>query len=299
MANLLVVGSANTDFVIKTERFPQPGETLVGGDFFLFQGGKGANQAVAAARMGAEVQFLCKLGKDQFGAQTKASLATEGISSKWILEDPEKSSGVAIITINQSGENQILVAPGSNSSLSPEDVSSASSGLEACDLVLCQLEIPLPAVLWLAQQCQAFEKNLILNPAPAQALPDSLLNQLFLITPNEIEASTLTGFPCEKDSDYSKIASWFLDRGVQNVLLTLGEKGAYFQNSQTSFLVPSTPVNPVDTTAAGDVFNGTLAVALAESIDWESAIHLANRAAAISVTRMGAQASIPYRSEVF
>lgn len=299
MAHILVVGSSNTDLVVKTSRFPNPGETLVGGDFFLFQGGKGANQAVAAARMGAEVSFVSKLGKDLFGAQTKVALQGEGISTDWILEDPALSTGIATITINEAGENQIIVAPGANASLLPAEIETAYRALESCDLALCQLEIPLPTVLYLAEKCRNAGKRLILNPAPAQELPDSLLQDLFLITPNETEASSLTGMDCNADSDYPKIAEWFLEKGVQNILITLGEKGAYFQNSVTGFLTPATPVHAVDTTAAGDVFNGTLAVALAEGRYWESAIQTASRAAAISVTRMGAQASIPYRIEVF
>ena len=299
MAHILVVGSSNTDLVVKTVRFPKPGETLVGGDFFLFQGGKGANQAVAAARMGAQVSFVSKLGKDLFGTQTKVALEKEGISTEWILEDPLHPSGIASITINESGENQILVVPGANANLSPENLDTTSALLESADLVLCQLEIPLETVSHLAKLCQIAGKRLILNPAPAKQLPEALLYKLFLITPNETEACSLTGLVCESDSDLPKIAQWFLEKGVQNILITLGEKGSYFQNSSLSFFTPAPQVIPVDTTAAGDVFNGTLAVALAEGKNWESAIQSASRAAALSVTRMGAQASIPYRSEIF
>lgn len=285
--------------VVQTERFPLPGETLTGGEFFLFQGGKGANQAVASARMGGTVHFLTKLGKDMFGQQTRKSLRDEGISPDLILEEEGIASGVALILVEDSGENQIVVVPGANGKLSPEDLTKAIPFLETADLLLCQLETPIPTVEALAQLARKFEKRLILNPAPAQALPESLYQNLFLITPNETEASLLSGIALENESSLSEIGDWFLSKGVQNIILTLGEKGAYFHNSSRQFLIPSQKVKAIDTTGAGDVFNGTLVVALAEGMDWEKAIQTANRAAAISVTRMGAQPSIPFRSEVY
>ena len=298
MAHVVVVGSSNTDLVVKTGRFPKPGETLVGGDFFLFQGGKGANQAVAASRMGAQVSFISKVGKDLFGKQTQESLEKEGISTRLVLEDAEKASGIALITVNEHGENTIVVAPGANASLSPYDIQAALPSLPSHDFILCQLEIPIETIIFLANYAQAEMKNLILNPAPAQALPESIYQQLFLITPNETEASLLTGIPCDSEADYPKIAQWFRDKGVQQVLLTLGEKGTYFQNSIQEYRIPAQKVIAVDSTAAGDVFNGSLAVALAEGMPWKEAITLATHAASISVTRMGAQASAPYRTEL-
>lgn len=298
MAHILIVGSSNTDLVVKTSRFPFPGETLVGGDFFLFQGGKGANQAVAASRMGGHVTFISKVGKDLFGRQTREGLEKEGISTALVLEDAETPSGIALITVNQKGENHIVVAPGANAKLSPLDLENSSSSLQACDLMVCQLEIPLETVRHLAEQARRWQKKLILNPAPAQALPDSVYQDLFLITPNETEAALLTGIPCDGEEDLPKIAEWLMQKGVQNVLITLGEKGAYFQNSTLRLHVPAPKVQAIDTTAAGDVFNGTLAVALAEGLPWEKAIALASKAGAISVTRMGAQSSAPFRSEL-
>lgn len=298
MAHVVVVGSSNTDLVVKTGRFPKPGETLVGGDFFLFQGGKGANQAVAASRMGAEVTFISKVGKDLFGKQTQEGLEKEGISTRLVLEDAEKASGIALITVNEQGENTIVVAPGANASLSPYDIQAALPSIPSHDFILCQLEIPIETIIFLANYAQTEMKNLILNPAPAQALPESIYQQLFLITPNETEASLLTGIPCDSEADYPKIAQWFRDKGVQHVLLTLGEKGTYFQNSIQEYRIPAQKVIAVDSTAAGDVFNGSLAVALAEGMPWKEAITLATKAASISVTRMGAQASAPYRNEL-
>lgn len=298
MAHVVVVGSSNTDLVVKTERFPKPGETLVGGDFFLFQGGKGANQAVAAARMGAEVTFISKLGKDLFGKQTREGLEKEGISTRLVLEDAAKASGIALITVDEQGENTIVVAPGANASLSPSDIQAALPSLPNHAFILCQLEIPIDTITFLASYAQEKNKNLILNPAPAQKLPESMYDQLFLITPNETEASLLTGMPCDKEDDYPKIAQWFRNKGVKQVLLTLGEKGTYFQNSTQQHRIPAQKVTAVDTTAAGDVFNGSLVVALAEGMQWKEAINLATKAASISVTRMGAQASAPFRSEL-
>lgn len=298
MAHVVVVGSSNTDLVVKTERFPKPGETLVGGDFFLFQGGKGANQAVAAARMGAEVTFISKLGKDLFGKQTREGLEKEGISTRLVLEDAAKASGIALITVDEQGENTIVVAPGANASLSPSDIQAALPSLPNHAFILCQLEIPIDTITFLASYAQEKNKNLILNPAPAQKLPESIYDQLFLITPNETEASLLAGMPCDREEDYPKIAQWFRNKGVKQVLLTLGEKGTYFQNSTQQHRIPAQKVTAVDTTAAGDVFNGSLVVALAEGMQWKEAINLATKAASISVTRMGAQASAPFRSEL-
>jgi len=298
MAQVIVVGSSNTDLVVKTDRFPKPGETLVGGDFFLFQGGKGANQAVTAGRMGAEVSFISRVGNDLFGRQTRESLEKEGISTRFVLEEENKSSGIALITVNGQGENTIVVAPGANASLTPATVQTCLNSIPNPRFILCQLEIPIDTISFLASYAHKEGKKLILNPAPAFELPESIYQQLFLITPNETEASLLTGMPCDSEADYPKIAQWFINKGVQQVLLTLGEKGSYFQNSTQKIRVQAQKVAAVDTTAAGDVFNGSLAVALAEGMNWEEAITLATKAASISVTRMGAQASAPFRSEL-
>ncbi|MEY2705956.1 MAG: hypothetical protein RL407_2018 [Bacteroidota bacterium] len=298
MGNILVVGSSNTDMVVKTQRFPSPGETVVGGDFYLFQGGKGANQAVAASRLGGKVTFVSKVGKDLFGEKTKKSLEAENILSDWILEDLSAPSGIALITVNGQGENQILVAPGANNTLSSLDIQKVFPSLPSFEIALCQLEIPLETVTFLAKNILSLGKKLILNPAPAQVLPDMVYQKLFLITPNETEATLLSGIPCDSPSAYSQIATWFRKKGVQNVLITLGEKGSYFQNSSMEFLTPANQVQAVDTTAAGDVFNGSLAVALAEEMSWKKALSFASKAASISVTRMGAQASAPYRREI-
>lgn len=296
MPRILVIGSSNTDMVVKTNRFPQPGETIIGGDFFLFPGGKGANQAVAAARMGGEVDLIAKVGQDVFGQQAIEGFAHEGINVAYVLSDSKLASGVALITVDASGENEIVVAPGANAALRPIDLDELA--FANADLVLTQLETPLDTVLQAAKKAQALHKKFVLNPAPAQNLPAELYPLLHLITPNETEASLLTGIPLEDDDALPMVAEVLLQKGVKNVIITLGAKGAYFQNTHQKFLIPAPKVQAIDTTAAGDVFNGALAVALAEGLDWREAIELACRAGSIAVTRMGAQASAPFREEL-
>lgn len=284
MAKILVIGSSNTDMVVKIKRFPKQGETIVGGDFYMFAGGKGANQAVAAARMGGNVTFICKVGNDIFGKQAVAGLEKEGIKTEYIFTDNEKASGVALITVNNEGENQIVVASGANATLLPTDIEKANAQFESSSIVLTQLEIPLETIDYIAEKSRTLRKKLILNPAPAQVLSDKVYEGLFLITPNETEASLLTGINCDSEKVLPKIADLFLQKGVANVLITLGSKGAYFRNSEHQFLIPAPKVKAIDTTAAGDIFNGALTVALAEGITWDKAVDIACKAAALSVT---------------
>lgn len=298
MPKILVIGSSNTDMVVKTSRFPQPGETIIGGEFFLFPGGKGANQAVAAARMGGQVDLIAKVGQDIFGQQAIEGFAHEGINVAYVMSDPKLASGVALITVDAAGENEIVVAPGANAALTPSDLNRDDAAFAEADLVLMQLETPIETLLYAAQKAHALEKKFVLNPAPAQDLPAELYPLLFLITPNETEASLLTGIALDNEAALPKIAEALLNKGVANVIITLGAKGAYFHNASQQFEIPAPVVQAVDTTAAGDVFNGALAVALAEGMDWPQAIDMACRAGAIAVTRMGAQASAPFREEL-
>ena len=298
MPKILVIGSSNTDMVVKTSRFPQPGETIIGGEFFLFPGGKGANQAVAAARMGGQVDLIAKVGQDIFGQQAIEGFAHEGINVAYVMSDPKLASGVALITVDASGENEIVVAPGANAALRPGDLDRDDAAFAEADLVLMQLETPLETLLHAAQKVSALQKKFVLNPAPAQDLPADLYPLLYLITPNETEASLLTGIAMDNEAALPRIAEALLNKGVANVIITLGAKGAYFQNARQQFKIPAPKVQAVDTTAAGDVFNGALAVALAEGMDWPQAIDMACRAGAIAVTRMGAQASAPFREEL-
>ncbi|SFQ81007.1 ribokinase [Hymenobacter arizonensis] len=296
--NILVIGSANTDMVITTKYFPRPGETVMGEQFLINPGGKGANQAVGAARLGGQVTFITKFGTDLFGEQGRAQLLREGIATDYVLSDPDQPSGVALITVDEHGENSIVVAPGANGTLSAADVTGADQPFAECELVLMQLEIPLPTVVAAALLATKLGKRIILNPAPAQALPDELLRALFLITPNESEAEILTGIAIIDADSLEAAAQALLAKGVKNVVITLGAEGAYLRTPAGAQHLPAVRTQPVDTTAAGDVFNGALAVALAEGQELLAAVAFANQAAAISVTRLGAQASAPYRHEL-
>jgi len=295
---IIVVGSSNTDMVIKAAKFPHPGETILGGEFYLFPGGKGANQAVAAARLGGNVIFIAKVGNDIFGEQALQQFKREGIITDYIAKDPDRPSGVALITVDSKGENTIAVAQGSNGALSPDDVQKAESEFEKSDIVLTQLETPLQTILHVAKLVGKFRKRLILNPAPGMKLPDDLFPSLYLITPNESETEVLTGISVRDNSSIKRAAEKLKEMGVANVIITLGSEGAYLYTDAGGKHIPTKKVKAVDTTAAGDVFNGALAVALSENRTLEQAAEFANHAAAISVTKMGAQASAPYRKEL-
>jgi len=295
---ILVCGSTNTDMVIRSGHFPAPGETILGGEFLMNAGGKGANQAVAAARLGGDVTFAGKTGDDLFGHQAVRQLAEEGINVSCMVMDPVTPSGVALITVNDRGENTIVVAPGANGTYTPEDFEKAVPELELADYVLLQLEIPIPTVEYIAGLASRMNKKVILNPAPAAPLPEELLRMVYLMTPNETEASLITGIPVTGESSARKAASWLIHKGVEHVIITLGAAGAFYLSGGESGIIPAPTVKAVDTTAAGDTFNGALAVALSEGESLEESIRFANAAAAISVTRPGAQSSVPYRNEL-
>ena len=295
---IIVVGSSNTDMVIKTEKFPLPGETLLGGEFFLFPGGKGANQAVAAARLGGRVTFIAKVGNDIFGEQALQQFKAEGIITDYVAKDPTHPTGVALITVDAKGENTIVVAQGSNGKLSAEDVNAGAGEFAKAGYILTQLETPLDTIMHVAKLSSANGKKMILNPAPAQSLPPALFPHLYLITPNETETEVLTGIKIKDQSSIKQAAGQLKKQGVANVIITLGSEGAYLYEDGSGAIIPTQKVKAVDTTAAGDVFNGALAVALAEGSTLKQAVEFANHAAAISVTKMGAQASAPYRKEI-
>jgi ribokinase len=300
MANrtIVVVGSTNTDMVIKTTKLPLPGETILGGDFLMTPGGKGANQAVAAARLGGNVTLVAKTGEDIFGRQAKSLFESENLDTEFLFSDSESPSGIALITVDNHAENCIVVAPGANARLCRPDIDKASSAVLNADIILMQLEIPLDTVVYTTEIAFKAGKKVILNPAPAQALPAGLLKMIYLITPNETEAGLLTGIHVTDQKSAESAARVLLGKGVEVVVVTLGSKGALLVSSDICELIPGYQVEAVDTTAAGDCFNGALAVALSEGAGLENAVRIANRAASVSVTRMGAQASAPYRSEV-
>lgn len=295
---IVVIGSTNTDMVIKTSHLPLPGETILGGEFLMNPGGKGANQAVAASRLGGDVAFISKTGNDIFGEQSVENLSREGVNTENIVVDQENPSGVALITVDSRAENCIVVAPGSNMTLKPDDIDKAIKQIEMADIVLLQLEIPIETVEYAAQIAFRNEKRVILNPAPAQKLSDSILKTIYILTPNETEAEILTGVKVTNTDTAKKAAQILLKKSVEIVIITMGANGAFVHTNSLSELIPAPEVKAVDTTAAGDTFNGALAVAVSEGFNIREAVQFANKAASIAVTRLGAQTSTPYRSEV-
>lgn len=297
-SKILVAGSSNTDMVIKTASFPAPGETILGGSFFMNAGGKGANQAVAAARLGGNVTFIGKVGDDVFGRQAVRLLENEGINVSSVAVDPVNPSGVAMITVDRNGENSIVVASGSNGTMSPEDFDRAIQELDDSEFVLMQLEIPVETVEYIARLAIRKQKKIVLNPAPAAPLSADLLKMIFLITPNENEAEQLTGIKVTDEFSALKAARFLQHQGVKTVIITMGASGAFYLAGSKSGIIPAPEVAAIDTTAAGDTFNGALVVALSEGKSIEDAVAFANKAASISVTRMGAQSSVPFRNEL-
>ncbi|WP_209331742.1 ribokinase [Lunatimonas salinarum] len=295
---ILVIGSSNTDMVVQVPRIPAPGETVLGSHFFIVSGGKGANQAVAAARTGAEVTFVACVADDAFGKQAIEGFRKDGIHTDYIKVQEGSHTGVALINVSEEGENSISVASGANSHLLPEDLRGISDAFKEAKIALAQLEIPLETIEFAAQMAEARGIPFILNPAPATALPDGLLEKVSILTPNETEAALLTGRTEVKDDQVEAIAHELLDKGIKTVIITLGSKGVYLCDSKTSERIPGYAVKAVDTTAAGDVFNGALAAVLATNHSMREAIDFAQRAAAISVTRRGAQPSAPFLHEV-
>ena len=295
---IVVVGSCNTDMVINMERLPLPGETLLGGKFFMNAGGKGANQAVAAARLGGKVNFVAKVGNDPFGMRSIDQYKAEGIGTKHVVVDKEHPSGVALILVDAHGENSIAVASGANAHLLPEDIDQAKGTIEDCDILLMQLETPMETIEHAAQMAKRAGGKVILNPAPAHSLPESLLANLYMLIANETEAEYISGTRISDMDSVARAADIICHRGVENVVITLGSKGAFIKERDTYHQVPALKVKAVDATAAGDTFCGAVCVALAEGRGIIEAVTFANRAAAVTVTRMGAQSSLPYRREV-
>ena len=294
---IAVIGSSNTDMICRVPSIPRPGETLMGTDFFTVQGGKGANQAVAAARAGGEVTFIACVGNDLFGQQAIEAYQKDGINTSCIQKIDGVATGVALINVADSGENSISVAPGANAHLLPETIDKFKDIILASDLVLMQLEIPVETVKHVARIAHEAGIPVVLNPAPARKIDKETMKLLTLLTPNEHEASLLSG--CWPEAhDEKESALEIQKQGVKSVIVTVGSKGAYYLDGEKSGFVEGIKVKAVDTTAAGDTFNGYLVVEMAKGKSLSEAIETANKAAAISVTRMGAQPSIPNLSEV-
>lgn len=293
-----VIGSSNIDLVVKTNRIPAIGETILGTDFFMVPGGKGANQAVAAAKLGAQVSFIAKLGKDLYAQKSLANFDKVGVKREFIYQTEEAPSGIASIIVDEHGHNSIVVVAGANGLLSPADIESAQQAFESTGIVVSQLEIPMETVLKAAQMANEAGIRFILDPAPARELPNELFKYIWLIKPNETEAKILTGIDVQDGESANEAAKILIAKGVKNVIVTLGQKG-YIIADQTGYrFYDSIRVDAVDTTAAGDAFTGGLAFCLANGDSLEDACRFANKVAAVSVTRSGAQPSLPTYEEV-
>jgi ribokinase len=300
--HILVVGSLNMDLVVQMPAIPGPGETLLGGRFATFPGGKGANQAVAAARLGAHVTMVGRVGSDAFGEQMLKIVNNEGIDTRFIGIDAQNATGVALITVDARGQNSIAVASGANFTLTPDEVRSAWEQIPQVDWLVMPLETPMDTIEAAAEIAKERGARVILNPAPARDLGEQLLEKIDVLIPNESETERLTGRKIQNDDDMHSAGVALLSLGVGSVVLTLGEKGALivesYQEGPTFHSIPALSVPVVDTTAAGDAFVGALATGLGEGLSLSAAARFASAAAAISVTRAGAQPSLPYRNEV-
>jgi ribokinase len=297
-AKVVVVGSFNMDLVVKAGRRPQTGETLMGEEFGMFIGGKGSNQAIAAARLGADVTMIGKLGTDLFGDTLMAAHAEEGIHTDYVIRDTEVGTGIASILIDADGDNSIVIVPQANMRLSVEDIERASESIAAADVLLLQLEVPIAASQRAAEIAKSNGATVVLNPAPAQELPDDFLAQVDILTPNEVETESLSGVKVSTATDAERAAKVLLDKGLSAVILTLGERGAVLLTPDLTRQVPAYTVEVVDTTAAGDAFCGALATVLARGDNLVDAVAFANAAGALAVTVLGAAPSMPTATQV-
>jgi len=296
--NILVIGSTNTDLVIRSKRLPTSGETVTGGEFYIAAGGKGANQAVAAARAGADVSFIGCVGDDDFGKQTFSNLKKEGIDTNLIKIEQGSASGVAFILVDYNGSNLISVAPGANFKLFPEDIKNKQAEIKKSAFLLLQLEIPLNTVKTSIEMASEMGTQILLNPAPAQSIAENILAKVDYLTPNEHELSILVNRPIKSANDQIEAAKHLVKVGVKHIFITKGEQGVVLINQDGMKSYPAKKTTAVDTVGAGDCFSGCLASALSEGKDLNEAVNFAQSAAAIAVTRKGAQPSLPYRDEI-
>ncbi len=295
---IVVIGSLNMDIIARSPRIPAPGETILGHDFRTAPGGKGANQAVAAARAGARVSMVGRVGADDFGQALLANLDANAVDHRFVLRDEAAATGVAVIVVDDAGENSIVVLSGANMRLAPADVDAAEEAIAEADVMLLQLEIPLATVVRAAQLGRRHGVQVLLNPAPARALPDDLLALVDVLIPNETETALLTGLPASSMDELKAAAGDLRTQGAGAVILTLGARGALIATAEQARLIPAFPITPVDTTAAGDAFAGGLGTALASGADLVRAVRLGNAAGALAATRLGAQPSLPTRAEI-
>ena len=299
-ARIAVVGSLNMDLVIRSPHFPQPGETIFGSDLQTIPGGKGANQAVAASRLGGQVSMVGRVGDDAFADVLLQNLASVGVDTSFIVRDEQAASGVALIVVDDSGENSIVVASGANMKLAEKDVEAAEKVIAAADVLILQLEVPLPVVIRAAQIAQEHQVTVVLNPAPARELTPELLELVDVLVPNESETAILTGLPIDSQDELEKAAKNLLNSGIKSVVITLGRRGAFLTSTDyKSKLYEGFSVQPVDTTAAGDAFVAGLAVNYGSGNNLPDSIRWGNAAGALATLRYGAQTSLPKREEVF
>lgn len=295
MKSIIVFGSINMDLVTKTPRLPIAGETIKGHEFFTAGGGKGANQAVAVAKLGIPTQLVGRLGDDDFGRQLLRHLQSAGVQTEGVLVDETTSSGVAVITVDDAGENHIIIIAGANGRLNETDVERLRSRLSGAAALLMQLEVPMPTVQLAAQAAHSAGVPVILDPAPAQDIPRELYPLIDIMTPNQLEASQLVGFPVDGQEAAAKASAELQQRGVSTVMVKLGDRGVFCATTEETFFVPAFSVQAVDTVAAGDAFNGALAVALAQGRPLREAVVWGAAAGALSATKAGAQPSLPDR----
>ncbi|EOH95555.1 ribokinase [Enterococcus pallens] len=298
MKKILVIGSFMTDLVVQADRLPKNGETFIGNSFNQFTGGKGANQAVTAARLGGKVDMIGKVGDDAFGQEHIEALENDGIDSKNVFRDPKKATGVGSITLDAEGNNRIIVVPGANMELTVEEIDSCEALIAANDIIILQLEVPLPVVYRSIELARKHNKFVIFNPAPAQKIDEKYNDMINLIIPNETEAELLTGIAIKTDQDAQKAAAELRNKGFEKVIITLGERGILFQDNTNSFFKNAHKVQVEDTTAAGDSFIGGLAFGLSIDYPIEAALEWAVATSAVTVSRLGAQPSLPTFSEV-
>ena len=299
--SISILGIFVADLTFRTERMPSKGETYIGNSFKLGPGGKGSNQAVAARRAGAETMFITKIGKDTFGEMAMKLYADEGINSKYVWEIPDMSTGAASIVVNEeTGDNAIIVVPGAADAMVPDDLDTAEAGIADCAFFMASLEVPIPVMQHGLEVAKRNGVTTILNPAPAAILPDEVYGLSDYFTPNETEAAILAGIPVVTIEDAEEAAKIFLQRGIDTVVITLGEKGAYVRNSVINQHVPAFNMGGkvLETTGAGDAFNGGFAYALAEGMSLIEAVRFGSATAAISVTRLGTAPAMPVNSEI-
>lgn len=297
-AKLVVLGSINADHILNINQFPQPGETVIGQQYKVAFGGKGANQAVAAGRSGADIAFIACVGADDIGERIRQQLATDRIDTQPIEAIADSTTGVALIFVNAEGENVIGIDAGANAAVTPDYLNRYRQRVIDADALLMQLESPLETVIAAAKLAKQHQTQVILNPAPACELPEELLAMIDMITPNETEAQRLTGIAVNNDADAERAANILHDKGIGCVIITLGSRGVWLSENGKGKLVPGFKVKAVDTIAAGDTFNGALVTALLEGKVMSDAVRFAHAAAAIAVTRPGAQPSVPWREEI-